>query len=112
MFKNLFFTAIACLLAGSLFSQSWPCWDYVSNFELCRVTARSGLVMRDAPNQSAAKLATIPFHELVGRCKMADGHETIEEKTDYWYQVCFNDITGYVFGGYLETVEDYPFQIF
>ncbi|MEW5813940.1 MAG: SH3 domain-containing protein [Spirochaetota bacterium] len=31
--------------------------------------------------------------------------ETLEEKTDYWYQINYGGLTGWVFGGYLDIFD-------
>ncbi len=94
------------------FTQSWLCADRYGDVTQVRVTARSGLTLRAAPDRQAAKLAAIPFQEIIGSCgPLTDRLDTVEGKSDYWHQVSFQDQTGYVFGGFIEVVENPPFQM-
>ena len=103
---------IAFFLTSAIFAQSWPCSDGYGEVELYRVTARSGLILRDAPNRLASKRAIIPFHKVIGRCRtIYEQMDTIDGKVDNWHEVSFQNMIGYVFGGFLEPVENSPIQM-
>lgn len=110
--RRIIIGAICLLLANSIPAQTWTCWDPYGSGFLFRVTARSGLTLRKAPLPTASKLTAIPYGEMVYNCGTDYvRQDTFDGKTDYWYKVTYNDSTGYVFGGFLEEVKHYPFQM-
>ncbi len=77
----------------------------VSNFlcaELARVTAKSGLYMRDQPSKAGEKKTKIKNGDSVEIVEKSSKRETIEEIDSVWYKIKFKGETGWVFGGYLD----------
>lgn len=102
---------ILLLSTGPAISQTIVCdtSEFVYNYFM-RVTAPSGVNLRAAPSQHAAKLASIPHDtEIPVAANYSDEQlpwDTIEGKFETWYQVSFAGKTGYVFGGFLEKLHD------
>ena len=108
----LFMRTILCFFILGLstepsFSQTIVCDTsaFVYNYFM-RVTAPSGVNLRAAPSQQAAKLVAIPYGaEIPVAANYTDEQlpvETIEDKYASWYKAAYAGKTGYVFGGFLE----------
>lgn len=86
------------------FAQIFECGNLVSGYY--RVTAKSGLNLRKAPNPTSEKIVGIPFGSEVFCCNICESYpnETIEGRDGCWMKIYFKDFEGYVFGGFLEAV--------
>lgn len=108
--RILFYFPVFFLSAGPAFGQSIVCDTnaLVYNYFM-RVTAPSGVNLRAAPSQQAAKLAAIPYGaEIPVAANYTDEQlpvETIEDKYASWHKAAYAGKTGYVFGGFLEDVQ-------
>lgn len=112
MFKRTIFCFLSLALsANPSFSQTIVCdtSGFVFNYFM-RVTAPSGVNLRAAPSQKAAKLLSVPRGtEIPVAANYSDEQlswETIEDKFASWHQASYAGKTGYVFGGFLEEVHD------
>jgi len=112
MFMQTIFCFFVLALSAQLsFSQTNVCdtGGFVFNYFM-RVTTPSGVNLRAAPSQQAAKLLSIPKGAEIPVADIYnDGQlpwETIEGKYETWYRVSYAGKTGYVFGGFLENLHD------
>ena len=112
MFKRTIFCFLSLALsANPSFSQTIVCDTSGFMFNhFMRVTAPSGVNLRAAPSQQAAKLVAIPYGaEIPAAANYSDEQlpeETIEGKYASWYKAAYAGKTGYVFGGFLEELHD------
>lgn len=70
------------------------------------VKTKSGLVLREEPNQKSKKLALIPFLGsglILGQTKNKD---KIKDKEGYWYEVNYRNSRGFIFSIYVDTYEN------
>ncbi len=66
------------------------------------VTAKSGLMLRAAPDRSAKAVTLMPFGsaaEMRGRSQKSD---TIDGKTSPWFEIDFGRHHGWAFGGFFD----------
>lgn len=70
-----------------------------------KVTAKSGLNMREQPNTSAAVVVTIPYDNLLISCASTSGKLEIGETTGFWRQAIYEGKIGYVYDAYLELID-------
>lgn len=107
--RTVFCFLLFVFYAGQAAGQTIVCDTsaFVFNYFM-RVTALSGVNLRKAPSQQAAKLVAIPYGaEIPVAAEYGDEQlpwETIENKYDTWRRTCYAGKTGYVFGGFLEEV--------
>lgn len=66
-------------------------------------TARSGLVLRSEATTSSSKKALIPYASIVKIISSKGENITIAGKEGRWTEVKYNNIQGWVFGGFLDT---------
>ena len=111
MFKRTIFCFLSLAFSAQLsFSQTIVCDTnaFVYNYFM-RVTAPSGVNLRAAPSQQAAKLIAIPYGaEIPVAANYTDEQlpvETIEDKYANWHKAAYAGKTGYVFGGFLIDVQ-------
>ena len=71
--------------------------------DVARVTAASGLNMRAEPAMNAPVLFVIPERTLVPVLDYAGDPFTVEDKSGRWAKVNFNNASGWVFSGFLES---------
>ena len=65
--------------------------------------AKSGLILRDKPSVSSEKLVIIPYNSVITVVNYANIQTTIENKTDYWYFIDYNNNRGWAFGGFVSN---------
>jgi hypothetical protein len=112
MFKRTIFCFFILVLAvGPARSQTIVCNSNGFMFNhFMRVTAPSGVNLRAAPSQQAAKLVAIPYGaEIPVAANYSDEQlpeETIEGKYARWNKAAYAGKTGYVFSGFLEELHD------
>jgi hypothetical protein len=70
-----------------------------------KVTAKSGLNMRDQPNTKATVIATIPYDNILITCASTSGKLVIGETNGFWRQASYEGKLGYVYDAYLELVD-------
>lgn len=70
-----------------------------------KVTAKSGLNMREQPNTSAAVLVTIPYDNLLITCASTSGKLVVGETSGFWRQAIYEGKIGYVYDAYLELID-------
>lgn len=75
------------------------------------VIAKSGLVLREYPSQSAKSIAIIPFKTKVSLIEASEQSVQIKEITAPWYKVKWGTKEGWAFSGFLKTVVPYSNQI-
>jgi SH3-like domain-containing protein len=68
-----------------------------------KVISEGGLRMRDAPDISGTKIGVIPNGQIVELLEESGEMVTISGATGKWSKVKWNNITGWVFGGFLST---------
>jgi len=66
-----------------------------------KVSAPSGLTIREQPSASSTSIAVIPDGSVIKVISKNDSSETIAGKTSSWYEVEWNGNRGWVFGGFL-----------
>jgi hypothetical protein len=69
--------------------------------------AKAGLVLRETPDTSGKKIGLIPLDDEVTLLEEKGEPVTIAGKTGKWSKVTWKDKTGWVFGGFLKTDEEY-----
>lgn len=83
-------------------AQEFKCDKANGNY--FKVTAESGLNIRQEPKSNSKKIFTIPFESVVFACKECNDcqSEIIEGKEAKWKKVYFENFEGFAFGGFLE----------
>jgi uncharacterized protein YgiM (DUF1202 family) len=66
------------------------------------VVASTHLRLRDNPSIESKAVTTLWSGSVVEILTKTGKEEQVEGETDYWYQVSFEGLTGWVFGAYLE----------
>ena len=76
---------------------------------LRKVTAKSGLVLRELPNANSRKIAGIPFGEkvIVGIDYDFQKKEIIEDELGYWVRAKYHGHEGFLFNGFLSNLPEY-----
>ncbi len=69
-----------------------------------KVTAKSGLNMRELPNASSEVITTIPYDNILIACASTSGKLVVGNTSGFWRQVSYEGTLGYVFDAYLELV--------
>ena len=98
--KYPFFLIALLLISTGLKAQL----DCKETFTM-KVTAKSGLNMREQPNTTSLVMATIPFENILIACASTSGRLVIGETSGFWRQVSFEGKIGYVYDAYLELVD-------
>jgi|GEM_PF-4292998 len=90
---RLFIAVIICMFINTflIFAGGGSLW----------VTAEPGLRMREAPNEKAKKIVTIPYGEEVIFIEETGDEITVSGATGRWTRIEWNGKTGWVFGGFL-----------
>lgn len=70
-----------------------------------KVTAKSGLNMRELANSASPVLTTIPYDNILIACTSTSGKLVVGNTSGFWRQVSFEGKLGYVFDAYLELVD-------
>jgi len=73
-----------------------------SNFYRVNVNPDEGLRVRDIPDLQGNKIYLLPNKSLVEVIKTDDKSVNIDGINSNWKQIKYNNITGWVFGGYLQ----------
>lgn len=63
------------------------------------------LRMREAPRPDAPVKAPLYQHSVVEIISKGQELETVENKTNFWYQVNYDGLRGWVFGAYLDLFD-------
>ncbi|MDR1893254.1 MAG: SH3 domain-containing protein [Spirochaetales bacterium] len=114
--KKIFFRTAGCLLGAFLVFQAacsrvkpeafpvitLPPTPAVNLRASWGVVLSSPLRLRQSPSQSAPALASLWQGYVVEIFNRGAQPEEIEGRTGYWYQVNYDGLSGWVFGGYLE----------
>ena len=66
-----------------------------------RVISENGLFIRSEPNIKSQPLFSVPFWGIVDVCRVSQGLDTINNIVGNWRKVKYQNITGYMFDGYL-----------
>ncbi len=106
MYRILFF--VFGLLPLTLNSQIYPGCCEGCYF---RVTAPSGLNLREQPAVRAGKIGSVPHNAVVLGCNNPCedcAWDSIDGRYAPWLQVFYGDISGYAYGGYLDTLRPKP----
>jgi hypothetical protein len=69
------------------------------------VTSKSGLRMRKRPNLQALRLRLIKFKEKVVFIEEEETQKEIDGIKGKWTKINYNNLTGWVFGGFLSKKE-------
>ena len=75
----------------------------IENQDFRKVTASSGLVLREEPNTTSTKLALIPLGTEVQVLEEKAEKVQIGDTSGRWVRVNHNGIRGWVFGAYLAS---------
>ena len=59
--------------------------------------------IRTMPNTSSAIIGRLNLHDEIEIIERTNIKQTIEEIEEYWSKIKYNDIIGYVWGGYIAT---------
>ncbi len=63
----------------------------------------SHLRLREKPALDSPALTTLWKGYVIEILSQTSGQETVEGITDYWYQISYDGLQGWVFGGYLRV---------
>jgi hypothetical protein len=67
------------------------------------ITAESGLRMRSKPDLQSEKVSLIPYGTEISVLEKSAEKKTVKNITDYWYKTCWENKTGWIFGGFTTT---------
>ena len=84
--------------AGILRAQNLDCNEELT----CRVTAPSGMSLRNKPSLDSKVVGRVPHDSLVVACGRVYGSMTYEDIKGNWRRVEYNGQTGYMFDGFLK----------
>lgn len=98
--KYLISSLLLIILSTGLSAQM----DCEETFTM-KVTAPSGLNMREQPQTDAKVMLTIPYNNILIACASTSGKLTVGKTMGYWRQVLYEGKLGYVFDAYLELVD-------
>ena len=69
------------------------------------VIKSSHLRLRGSPSTSAPVLATLWKGSVLEIVSKTSTKETVEDADDFWYQISYDGLAGWVFGAYLDLHE-------
>ena len=69
------------------------------------VVHSSHLRLREAPNTDSQPVATLWQGSVLEIVSKTSSQEIVEDEQDYWYQINFDGLAGWVFGAYIETYD-------
>ncbi|MDY7026999.1 MAG: SH3 domain-containing protein [Spirochaetota bacterium] len=69
------------------------------------VVASTHLRLRERPTVESQPVTTLWQNNVIEIISRNEKSEMIENRTDYWYQVTYDGLQGWVFGAYLEMFE-------
>jgi hypothetical protein len=72
------------------------------------VIAKSGLKLREATDTKSKVLTTIPFNTQVEVIGEQEGEEVTKGKPTTWFQVTYEGMEGFAYGGFLSDMPDFP----
>ncbi len=74
-------------------------------YEIYRfVSAIPSLRLRDNPSQDGEKIGSLPYGSKVRILQITGGELVIEGERGYWTEIMFEELSGWVFGGFLSPV--------
>ena len=71
------------------------------------VIAKSGLKLREATDTKSKVLTTIPFNTQVEVIGEQEGEEVTKGKPTTWFQITYEGIEGFAYGGFLSDLADF-----
>ena len=74
------------------------------NFALGKITAKSGLNLREAPSTQTKKVGGLAYDTEVIIVDKSNNTDTFENITSNWYKVTDGKVTGWAFGGFIEII--------
>jgi len=69
------------------------------------VVTSTHLRLREQPSINSQAVTTLWQNNVIEIVSRNERSERVEEKRDYWYQVAYDGLQGWVFGAYLEMFE-------
>lgn len=85
--------------------------DYGKNDSyLVGIIACDILNIREEPKRDSPIVAKASIGTIVSIYTMSTKLVTIDGRTDYWYFINYNDRFGWVFGGYVDTIQSHGFD--
>ena len=69
------------------------------------VIGSSHLRLRERPSVKSAAITTLWRGYVLEVVSKRNNTETVEGATDHWYQISYDGLQGWVFGGYLELYD-------
>ena len=72
------------------------------------VIAKSGLKLREATDTKSKVLTTIPFNTQVEVIGEQEGEEVTKGKPTTWFQITYEGMEGFAYGGFLSDLPDFP----
>ena len=109
---NLFFFLILIILASLLGCQKQeerrypdielPVTPVLTLQTNWAVITSSHLRLREKADVSSPALNTLWKGSVIEILSQTSNQETVEDITDYWYQISYDGLKGWVFGGYLK----------
>lgn len=73
-------------------------------FALGKITAKSGLNLREAPSTQSKKVGGLAYDTEVIIIDKSNNTDTFENITSNWYKVTDDEVTGWAFGGFIEII--------
>jgi hypothetical protein len=95
MMKKPVFILFLCLMGMS----------YPAVADWYRAIARPNLVVRDAPDVTAARVGTVPYGGKVDVVATVSGWESVGGRSGYWVKIHWQSGKAYVFDAFLEPLD-------
>jgi len=61
----------------------------------------SSVNIRSQPNLTSSVIGKLKLHSEIEIIERAENFQTIDDMTHYWYKIKYEDITGYIWGGFI-----------
>jgi hypothetical protein len=100
-----FFISISCAKKEIVRPIELPSTPVLSVNSRWGVVRSSHLRMRENPNTDSKAIFTLWKGYIIEILSRKNKKDTIEEETNFWYQISFNGLHGWVFGAYMDIYE-------
>jgi len=104
--KKVVVILLLCIFIFPILIHSIFCQESSSSKQLSQimyVIAGDGINMREKPSIQSQKIKILPFLTKVNVIEKDENLFTIDGINSQWYKVISNNVTGWVFGGYLSN---------
>jgi hypothetical protein len=104
----LIITALTAVLGGCMKGEEIPEINLPSTSVLSiqstwAVVTSTHLRLRENPSTESSAVATLWKGNVLEILTRSDKKEIVEDERDFWYQIKFGGLTGWVFGAYLDV---------